>query len=148
MATDLKTLTLTRDASTAQGTTGKITIYDPVQKKDVTVCYTIELPDKKNATNVSSIPTGTYTVVPYGSENFLVQNVLNRSGILIHKGNWAGDESLGFRSDSKGCILPGNAITKLDVPGGKKQQLAVSSSGDTLKALRTSYPHGFTLIIK
>jgi len=71
---------------------------------------TIELPWRDNRRNVSCIPSGRYFVKWAWSKFGLVPHVLdvpNRSGILIHVGNWAGDREKGYRSDTYGCILVG-----------------------------------------
>lgn len=70
------------------------------------VCHTYELPWLNNARNVSCIPEGEYPLVKIHSERhsdcYLVENVPNRSGILIHMGNG--------KSDTQGCILPGLSV--------------------------------------
>lgn len=38
---------------------------------------------------------------------YLITGVEGRSGIRIHSGNFAGDKSLGLKTHSYGCILPG-----------------------------------------
>ncbi len=65
--------------------------------------YTIELPWKDNAKQVSCIPEGRYRLVrrkskKYG-DHFLVKDVPNRQLILIHPANDAVKEL-------KGCIAP------------------------------------------
>lgn len=69
------------------------------------LCYTFELPNKGNARDVSCIPLGYYECsVEYDhskSRRIHVNNVPNRDGILIHKGNGA--------DDTQGCILVGKA---------------------------------------
>lgn len=81
------------------------------------VCHTAELPWKDNLPNVSCIPTGVYKLWPHVSPKFgkcfLVKDVPNRSHILFHVGNFAGDTSLNLRSDSDGCILTGSAVADL-----------------------------------
>ena len=69
----------------------------------VKVCNTIELPWKENQSRVSCIPEGKYQLTKRYSLRFgwhlLVNNVVNRSYILIHAFNNAVKES-------KGCIAP------------------------------------------
>lgn len=69
----------------------------------VKVCNTIELPWKENQSRVSCIPEGRYQLTKRYSLRFcwhlLVNNVVNRSYILIHAFNDAVKES-------KGCIAP------------------------------------------
>lgn len=109
-------------------------------------CYTTELPDRDNMTNISRIPAGNYTVQPYSSKAhkkaFQVMNVEDRGKILIHVGNWSGDTSKGYISDSEGCILVGNKVDILN------NQRAVLNSVDTLKELnRVTKRKGFKLTI-
>ncbi|EMG36599.1 hypothetical protein PCS_02611 [Desulfocurvibacter africanus PCS] len=82
------------------------------------VCHVAELPWRENRPNVSRIPAGWYDCVPrisakYG-RHFHVQDVPDRSMILIHSGNWAGDTSKGLRSHTHGCILAGRYAGVLD----------------------------------
>lgn len=71
-------------------------------------CYTIELPWKDNKSRVSCIPENTYNLVKRHSEKFrnhlLVENVPNRSLILIHPANNA-------LLDLQGCIAPVSILT-------------------------------------
>ena len=104
-------------------------------------CYTAELPWKDNKRGESCIPTGTYTLLPFSSEKhpntFILQNVPGRDSILIHVGNYAGDESKGFKSDSDGCILLGKGLGYLG------RQRAVISSKQAIKEfveLVSKYP--------
>ncbi len=125
--------TLTRQASSNDGVLGEI--RDPTQEH---VCYTCELPWLENAPKTSCIPTGTYTCLPHDSEahpnTWQLQNVPNRSEVLIHNGNAA-------KEDSLGCILVGSAF-------GKKDGLpAVLNSVATLNLLRQQLPKTFVLVI-
>ena len=73
--------------------------------------YSLELPWKGNQQNVSCIPTGEYLCKPRLSNRFgktyHVTDVPDRSYILIHAANLAGDVSLGKRTHLAGCIAPG-----------------------------------------
>lgn len=85
-------------------------------------CYTLELPWRENQVNVSCIPAGEYRAVwnfspTFQRELYLLEEVPGRTGIRIHPGNRAGDESQGFVSDSLGCILLGAEIGAL---GGQR----------------------------
>jgi hypothetical protein len=71
------------------------------------VLYTIERPWLNNARNISCIPSGDYIVkfLPRsGSGKYRnvwhIQNVLNRSGVLIHNGNLV--------IHSRGCLILGS----------------------------------------
>jgi hypothetical protein len=75
--------------------------------KDLHV-FTVELPDRDNAPNVSCVPFGDYVIRKHNSPKFGkclkvfdkdgVSEVSGRSEILIHAGNTT--------SDTEGCILP------------------------------------------
>ena len=64
---------------------------------------TLELPDLNNKKNISRIPAGKYNALIHNSPKFgkslWIQNVPNRSEILIHQGN--------YHTQIKGCILIG-----------------------------------------
>lgn len=83
------------------------------------VCYTIELPWRDNQPRVSCIPEGCYPLVKRHSLKFgshlLLENVPNRSLILIHPANNA-------LRDLQGCIAP---VTTLTGPGCGSQSRAV-----------------------
>lgn len=67
------------------------------------VCFTIELPWKDNARNVSCIPDGCYELELWFTDRFkhhlVVRDVPGRSGILIHPANDA-------LKELRGCIAP------------------------------------------
>ena len=74
-------------------------------------CRTLELPWRENQQQISCIPPADYKVEirlsnKYG-RIYWVRQVQNRSYILIHSGNYAGDTSKGFKSHVMGCILLG-----------------------------------------
>ena len=85
------------------GTNGEIV------KAGESICYTIELPWKNNAHQISCIPEGKYLLINrYTKElgwHLQVLNVPDRSGILIHAANVA-------LKELKGCIGPVSALTK------------------------------------
>lgn len=95
-------------------------------------CRTLELPWRDNQRQISCIPSGEYNVEirlsnKYGRV-YWVRHVPNRTYILIHSGNYAGDKSQGFKSHVMGCILLGK---KSGFLGG---QVAVLSSRITVRA--------------
>ena len=100
-------------------------------------CYTLELPDKGNKTNISCIPAGTYEckkhVSPSQGECISVTNVVGRSHILIHKGN--------YTSDIRGCILVGDSIR--DINSDKIPD--VTNSTVTLYSLMKLLPDKFLM---
>ncbi len=88
-----------------EGTNGKL------ECEGKFICYTIELPWKKNETKVSCIPEGKYFIRKRYSNkhkwHLEIIDVKNRSLILFHPANNALQEL-------KGCIAP---VTKLSGPG-------------------------------
>lgn len=89
-----------------------------------TICYTGELPryggnpDIENERKVDCIIAGTYvckikTEWSRFGHVYRLENVPNRSEILIHAGNYCGNKAKGYKSDVEGCILLGTEIGKL-----------------------------------
>lgn len=86
-----------------------------------TVFRSLELPPRENRRNVSRIPAGEYKIQyvktrrPHSGRwfSYWLKDVPDRSGILIHSGNFAGDRLKGLRSHSWGCILLGRAVGRL-----------------------------------
>lgn len=94
-------------------------------------CHTLELPWRDNQRSISCIPVGEYDVhlrlsPKYGSI-YHVREVPDRSYILIHSGNWAGDVEKGFKTHVNGCILLGKD------KGLLQKQWAVLNSRITVK---------------
>lgn len=103
-------------------------------------CFTLELPDKNNAANISCIPAGTYKAFKRQSpKNGLVyelRNVPGRSFIQGHAGN--------YTSDIEGCILHGDSIKFLNsdsVPD-------VANSRKTLDTLLAMLPQEFEITLR
>ena len=88
---------------------------------------TLELPWRNNEPRVSRIPAGTYKLIKHHSPKFgacyWVQDVPNRSEILIHPGN--------YHTQILGCILPGKAHIDINGDG----QLDVTDSKATMNTL-------------
>jgi len=114
---------LIRTESSAQGTLGMLLVNDMR-------FYTIELPWKENQRSKSCIPYGEYACElinsPHFGEVYQIKDVPGRTHILMHPGNWAGDTEQGYRTDSDGCVLLGEA------PGNIANQLCVTSSKKAL----------------
>ena len=96
-------------------TLGKMFVFDGL---DITYqCLCLELPWLNNEHNISCIPEGTYDVIKYSDTKhkncFWIQDVPDRDGILIHKGNWV----TGNQIDSKGCLLVGTDWLDIDQNG-------------------------------
>ena len=94
-------------------------------------CKTFELPWRDNKKSISCIPEGSYNVKmrisPKYGKVYWVSDVPNRSFILIHSGNFAGDTSKKFKTHVNGCILLGKNRGLL------AGQLAVLNSRITVK---------------
>ena len=89
----------------------------------------LELPDRNNKPFVSRIPAGIYPIKPIirpnGDWALLLENVPNRTAILIHKGN--------YTRDIQGCILVGLHHIDMDKDG----IVDVSNSTDAMKILQS-----------
>ena len=131
----MKTLKLVRTKSDNKQTIGELW-YEGKR-----IAYTLELPWRENQRRVSCIPKGVYEVIEHQApsypkaKSYWVQNVPNRSEILIHYGN--------FHRDTLGCILPGKELLDID----KDQSLDVTSSVATMKVLNKLLPPTFLLEI-
>lgn len=90
----------------------------------VVFCVTLELADRLNTQNTSSIPAQQYRCRRHASprfgETFKVLDVPERSNVLVHSGNRVGD--------TRGCILLAQYFGKL------RGDRAVLNSGNTFKA--------------
>lgn len=118
---------LVRFRTSRNGTVGRL-YFDGGFK-----CFTMEPPWIHNLRSVSCIPKGIYRVTliespKYGAV-YEVHNVPGRTSILIHSGNYGGHEEYGLKTDTDGCILPGDKV------GFMNDQEVVTNSRDTLKAL-------------
>ena len=122
-------------------TQGIMLVFDGNQ--ELYRCLCLELPWLNNQHNISCIPEGTYTVIKYSDEKhpntFWVQNVPNRTGILIHIGNFA----TGSHIDTEGCILPGTEFQDIDGNGS----LDVVHPDVAMTNLNQYLPNSFTLIV-
>lgn len=122
---------ITRAPSTENGTFGILSI------DGVPTCLTCELPWLNNAPDKSCIPIGSYTAIRHDSPDhphtWEVQNVPNRTGILLHNGN--------TKNDSLGCIIVGSSFGTVDsLP-------AVLNSNTTLANLQEDLPDSFNITI-
>ena len=128
----MKRLKIVRVKSDNEGTLG--TLFFEGNK----ICMIGEPPWRKNIANKSCIPTGTYTVnyLPKSASGkyrdvYHLQNVPNRSGVLIHCGNFMGNSDLGFKTHSLACLLPGLRAGRL------QGQRAVLASRSALKKIHS-----------
>ncbi|MCK9370974.1 DUF5675 family protein [Candidatus Dojkabacteria bacterium] len=105
-------------------------------------CKTLERPWKNNLPNISCIPKGVYNCKWSFSPKFLkytyeIQNVVGRSGIRIHSGN--------FFFDISGCVLLGDRYGDINADG----RVDILNSRKTVKAFEKSMSYkDFTLEIK
>lgn len=108
------------------------------------ITNTIELAWRDNKRNISCIPEGKYQCVPYKSSHlghtFLVKDVPNRSGILLHPANFVAGKNV----DLRGCIAPVSYIK--DINGDT--YLDGANSVVVMRILLSLYPEGFELSIK
>ena len=115
---------LTRINTNDQGTPGILVVQDQ------SFCI-IELPYRDNRRNMSCIPCGVYPCVPIKSKKFgdvwLLQDVPDRDGVLIHCGNFAGDSSLGYQTHSHGCLIMGDKHGQIKIPPKGFQQAVLLS---------------------
>tara|TARA_X000001382_G_scaffold101953_1_gene76648 strand:+ start:7119 stop:7520 length:402 start_codon:yes stop_codon:yes gene_type:complete len=128
---------LNRLMDTGKETLGKLTIHDEL--KEVYQCKTLELSWNDNKQNISCIPFGEYLVTrrtseKYG-EHFLINDVENRSYILIHQAN--------YHTQLRGCVAVGRKYSDINSDG----ELDVTSSRKTMKDLLKALPETFYLNI-
>lgn len=131
-------LIIERDASTDQGTPGSAELYHPAGIAKWTG-HSLELPDRGNQHDISRILPGVYVAKYEYSDKFKrkvykLQNVPGRANCELHIGNYAGDTSLGYRSDVEGCTVFGTEIGTLVAMGFRGAQLAVLHSGTAFDA--------------
>lgn len=103
-------------------------------------CFTLELPLLDNKPDISCIyPAGGYVGRKHFSikngDVIAIDNVMDRTGIQIHSGN--------FTHQIQGCILPGDSIKFLD--GDKIPD--VTNSRITLRQLLRVLPESFNIEI-
>ncbi len=118
---------LTRLTGNSKQTTGSLIVHGNI--KNHARFTTIELPYLANKPFVSCIPSGNYKAKKVISQTFgwciQILNVPNRSGILLHYGN--------FYTNSKGCILIGesfshiNADKQVDITNSRKSIVRLTS---------------------
>ncbi len=131
---------LERLESTDHGTFGKFILGE-------LTFYTLELPWLENKRGISCIPNGEYECFLRHSGKFgkcyEVKDVPGRSGILIHRGNYGGNKSKGFKSDIEGCILLGKSTGVI-----KGQKCVLNSRKAVEEFMFLLNGQSFTLIIR
>ena len=125
----MKKVILQRVSYTQNGTFGVL-----MDSKGMPLCVTLEDPWNNNERNVSCIPTGTYKVVPHDGTKFRdvwrLENVPDRSAILIHVGNSI--------LDTSGCILVGRSFNAH----------TIRDSNNALGYLKSVLPDRFTIEVR
>tara|TARA_R110002050_G_scaffold74369_3_gene159589 strand:- start:2881 stop:3300 length:420 start_codon:yes stop_codon:yes gene_type:complete len=103
---------LKRTTTNDKQTTGILTLHCDGCKSTLEL-FTLELPYLDNEKSISSIPTGEYIVQPRISEkygkHFIITNVVDRSYILIHYGN--------YYTHTRGCVLVGTSLVDINGDG-------------------------------
>tara|TARA_R110000772_G_scaffold1337_2_gene4664 strand:+ start:3283 stop:3699 length:417 start_codon:yes stop_codon:yes gene_type:complete len=132
-------LEIIRFSENSRQTLSKFIVFDDYNC-ELAQGFMLELPDNNNERRISRINEGEYDCIKRNSKkydnHFHVLNVVDRSYILIHKGN--------YNRDTKGCILPGSGLIDIDGDG----LLDVVSSVPTMKMLNRILPNKFKLVIK
>jgi hypothetical protein len=102
--------------------------------------FTGELPDRNNASNISCIPVGDYTVKWTLSNRlkkftYEILGVPGRGGIRRHSSNLMGDESKGYIAQLRGCISLGEKV------GTMRGQKALLISRPAINTFETVLQH-------
>ena len=120
----MRIVVLCREASDVHGTFGRLT------GEGLPALHVAEPPWRDNRRNRSCIPCGPYEVRPHVSPRFgrclHVERVEDRSHILVHAGNVAGDVEAGLHTHTLGCLLPGMRRGHLMVRGHRQRAVLAS----------------------
>lgn len=122
--------TILRRQSTDQGTPGTLCF-------GTSMVGTMELPWRENKKQLSCIPVGTYLCTWSRSPKFgmcyHLHGIPNRSSVLIHAANLAGDVLLGYDTQLQGCIAPCTKLGLLRNKAGAMQLAGLISRPALLK---------------
>lgn len=115
--------------------------------------HSLELPDRDNECNLSSIPLGSYLCVlrysPYFRRvTFHLTDVEGRTYILIHGANLAGDINKGYQSHLNGCIALGKGRGKIKNKFGNYQKAVLTSRTAVREFMELMDNKEFELTIK
>jgi hypothetical protein len=143
----MKTVVIYRFTTSDQGTFGVVMLGERFMG------YSLELPWRDNAPNVSCIPAGEYEVERRYSPAFKrttyhLLNVQGRSYILIHPANFAGDVEKGWQSHLQGCITLGIEMGSAPNKFGNRQKCVFQSLRAVTKLENALDRELFKLIIK
>jgi hypothetical protein len=115
-------------------------LYVEKDNKILFECFTLELPWKDNERRISCIPEGTYKAVKHRSPKFgnsvWIQNVPNRSEILIHPANYV--------RQLLGCIAVGKDLR--DIDGDDLED--TTASRNTMNELLGLLPNSFEVVVE
>lgn len=115
-------------------------LYVVKDNKILFECFTLELPWKDNQRRVSCIPEGEYKAIKHRSPKFgdsvWIQNVPNRSEILIHPANYV--------RQLLGCIAVGDSLRDIDGDGLED----VTNSRNTMNKILALLPKSFDVVVK
>lgn len=142
----MKTAYLYRTSEDEQGTFGLLCC-------DGLFWKSLELPDRKNKSNISRIPNGEYQAKirhspSFRKEYYCLQNVKDRSYILIHGANFAGDTSKGFQTHLQGCIALGKATGTAKNKYNKSQKCIFNSQTALREFMEYMNKEEFKIVIK
>ena len=122
-------------------TPGILNVFDEDSK--IFECKSLELPWLDNKPNKSCIFEGVYVVKkiirPNGKPGLHITDVLGRSAILIHIGNFAAGEKV----DIEGCVLVGFYFIDMNHDG----YLDIADSTKAFNALYSLLPNEFKLYV-
>jgi hypothetical protein len=115
-------------------------LYVEKDNKILFECFTLELPWKDNQRRISCIPEGTYKAIKHRSPKFgesvWIQNVPNRSEILIHPANYV--------RQLLGCIAVGDSLRDIDGDGLDD----VTNSRNTMNKILDLLPNSFEVVVE
>jgi len=130
-----KRMVLVRLSDDGKQSLGRLFVFDDLALVFSGVC--LEPAWKDNQRHVSAIPWGRYTVrartSPGMGKHYHIIDVINRSFVLIHAGN--------YRRNTEGCLLPGLTFADLDRDG----TMDVASSRAALNTILSLMPEEFAL---
>jgi hypothetical protein len=136
---------LTRFQSTDEGTFGILTFGQNSLR-------TIECPWRANQRQISCIPDGTYVCAMVSSPKFGrvygILNVPDRSAILIHSANFAGDTTHGLDTQLQGCIAPCRTFGFLRNSKGKMQRAGLLSRSALTQLMSWANGNRFELLVE
>ena len=141
----MKTVNIYRGKPTDEGTFGIVAFKEKRW-------YSLELPDKNNQKNISCIPQGEYICKirysPHFKRNtYHLQNVKDRTYILIHSANLAGDKDKGYQSHLNGCIALGKSRGSMKNKHGNPQRAIFTSAVAVREFMEAMNNEDFKLII-